>query len=73
MESRQGRKWPFIFGVSLSPLLRACPRRDGETLLESDRVKGGRHPTQGMNPVRKAGEKLHFREVNSVADNPGAV
>lgn len=44
------------------PLLRASPRKDGETLLESDTVKGGRHPTQGLNPVRKGGEKLHFQE-----------
>lgn len=50
--------WGFLF----FPLLRTSPRTDGETLLERDTVKGGRHLTQGLNPVRKGGEKPHFQE-----------
>lgn len=56
----------MVFHIWGSPF-RVCPRKDGETPLESDAVKGGRHPGPVMHPVRKqVGEALLLREVKAL-------
>lgn len=63
-----------IWGSPFSPLLRVCPRKDGKTPLESEAVKGGRHPALVMHPVQeRRGEAPLLREVKRMAENAGAV